>query len=98
MEQPSRTYEFAWRGIAIRVIHTPRRWSAIEHLEIRSVTPVNAPLPISGTGYRSHFTPIGTVAAHGGKAVAQVTAWLDEEATTPEWRALHEASQHGELF
>lgn len=98
MEQPSRTYEFAWRGIAIRVIHTPRRWSAIEHLEIRSVAPVNAPLPITCTGYRSHFTPIGTVAAHGGDVVVQVTAWLDEEAAKPHWLAHVEANRQGELF
>ena len=98
MEQPSRTYEFTWRGITVQVVHTPRRWNAIEHLEIRSIAPADAALPITATGYRSHFVPIGTVAAHGDDVAAQVTAWLDDEAKKPEWLAHTEAGRQGELF
>ncbi|MEJ7927826.1 hypothetical protein WG908_13810 [Sphingobium sp. AN641] len=94
MEQQSHTYRLTWHGITIRVVHTPRRWSAIENLEIRSIAPAGAPLPITATGYRSHFIPIGTVDVHGGDVVAQ----LDEEATKPDWRAHIEASRQGELF
>ena len=98
MEPQSHTYMLTWRGIIIHVVHTPRRWSAIEHLEIRSIAPEGAALPITGTGYRSHFVPIGTVEAHGGDVVAQVTAWLEEEAAKPEWLAHIEASRQSELF
>ena len=98
MEPQSHTYSLVWQGITIRVVHTPRRWNAIEHLEIRSVAPAGAALPITGTGYRSHFVPIDTVAAHGGDVVAQVTAWLEEEATKPDWLAHVEASRQGDLF
>lgn len=98
MEPQSHTYNLTWQGITIRVVHTPRRWTAIEHLEIRSIAPEGAALPITGTGYRSHFVPIGTVAAHGGDVVAQVTAWLDEEAAKPDWLAHLEASRQGNLF
>lgn len=34
----------------------------------------------------------------GGDVVAQVTAWLDEEAAKPEWQAQVEASRQSELF
>lgn len=98
MEPQSHTYNLIWQGITVRVVHTPRRWTAIEHLEIRSVAPEGAALPITDTGYRSHFLPIGTVDAHGGDVVAQVTAWLDEEAAKLAWLAHIEASRQGELF
>lgn len=98
MEPQSHTYNLIWQGITIRVVHTPRRWSAIEHLEIRSIAPEGAALPITGTGYRSHFMPIGTVDAHGGDVAAQITAWLDEEAAKPDWLAHIEASRQHSLF
>jgi hypothetical protein len=55
-------------------------------------------LPITRTGYLSHFIQPGTIEAHGSDVVAQVTAWLDEEATKPDWRAHVERSKQGDLF
>lgn len=49
-------------------------------------------------GYRSHFHPIGSVEAHGGDVIAQVAAWLDEEAKKPDWQAYVNRSRQGELF
>jgi hypothetical protein len=98
MDYPSETYRFTWQGIEIAVIYTPRKFNAIAHLEIRSVTPNDAPLPISSTGYHSYFHPIGTIEAHGGDVVAQVTAWLDEQAQQPKWQAHIARSRQGELF
>jgi len=92
------TYRFAWRGIEIEVIYTPRKWTVIDHLEIRSVLPEGARLPITSTGYRSHFMQPGTIEAHGGDVAAQVLAWLDEEAAKPDWLAYVEATRQGELF
>ena len=77
---------------------TPSRWSVIDHLEILSVRPERAPLPITGTGYLSHFMQPGTIAAHGGDVVAQVKAWLDEESAKPEWQAHIEAGRQWTLF
>lgn len=94
----SQAYRFAWRGIEIEVTYTPRKWTVIDHLEIRSVRPERAPLPITNTGFCSHFMQPGTIEAHGGDVVAQVTAWLDEEAAKPEWLAHIEACRQGELF
>ena len=72
---------------------TPRYCGFMEHLAIESIAPERAPLPITGTGYRSHFMQPGTIAAHGGDVVAQVKAWLDEEAAGPEWQARLQASR-----
>jgi hypothetical protein len=98
MDQQSQTYRFIWQGIEIEATYCPIKWGVIAHLEIRSIAPAGAPLPITSTGYRSHFHPIGTVEAHGDDVVAQVTAWLDEEATKPEWQAHVVRSRQGELF
>ena len=92
------TFRLLWQGIEIEIVYTPRRWSVIDHLEIHSVRPERAPLPITGTGYRSHFMQPGTIEAHGSDVVAQVRAWLDEEAASPEWREHTERAKQGELF
>jgi hypothetical protein len=98
MDYPSETYRFHWQGIEIAVTYTPRKWNAIAHLEVRSIAPDRAPLPISSEGWRSYFHPMGTIEAHGGDVVAQVTSWLDEEATKPEWQAHIARTKQGELF
>jgi hypothetical protein len=98
MDYPSQTYRFAWQGITIEATYTPRMFNAIAHLQIRSIAPAGAPLPITSKGYRSHFHECGTVEAHGGDVVAQVMAWLDEEAKKPEWQAHTARTKQGELF
>lgn len=92
------TYRFQWQSIDIEATYTPLKWDVIAHLEIHCIRPERAPLPITSTGYRSHFHQPGTIEAHGGDVVAQVTAWLDEEAAKPEWQAYRNASRQGELF
>ena len=98
MDQHPQVHRFTWKGIQIEVIYSPVRWGVIAHLEIRSIQPPRAPLPITETGYRSHFHPCGTVEANGGDVMAQVMAWLDEEAVKPEWLAYAAKSRQGELF
>ena len=91
-------YRFTWQGIEIEATYTPLKWKTIAHLEIRSIKPEHAPLPITETGYRSHFHQPGTVEALGGDVIAQVIAWLDEEAAGREWKRYIEASRQGSLF
>ena len=98
MEHHPQTYRLTWQGIEIEAIYTPVKWGVIAHLEVRSIAPERAPLPITETGYRSHFHPCGTVEANGGDVVAQLVAWLDEEATKPAWRRHVEQSRQGTLF
>ena len=97
MQQPQ-TYRFQWQGIEIEATYSPVKWGVIAHLEIESVQPARAPLPITETGYKSHFHPCGTVEANGGDVVAQIVAWLDEAAAKPEWVAHAAKSRQGELF
>jgi len=94
----TQTYRFTWRGIEIEAIYTPLQWKTIAHLEVRSIKPERAPLPITETGYRSHFHQPGTIEARGGDVVAQIVAWLDEEANSPEWREAVEAARQLSLF
>lgn len=91
-------YRLTWRGIGIEAIYTPLKWKTIAHLEVRSINPERAKLPITETGYRSHFHQPGTIEALGGDVVAQVIAWLDEEANSPEWRRIEEAARQLSLF
>lgn len=72
-----------WRGIHVEIIFTPEKFGVIEHIELHSEN--KAALPVTETGYRSHFIPIGSVEQEGG-AVAYVTAWLDFEAKRTRWR------------
>ncbi|MFY0310870.1 hypothetical protein ACFMBG_13340 [Leisingera sp. D0M16] len=78
MEKSSMT----WRGIAMEITFTPDRFGLADHIELR--TEGKAPLPVTETGYRSHFVAAGSVAEYGG-ALAYVTDWLDAEAERIGW-------------
>lgn len=98
MERQPQTFELTWQGITMRVVYIRKRWGVMDHLDIRSTAPKHAPLPISLTGYRSHFMQPGTIDAYGGDVVIQVIAWLDEEDASEKWRAHAERSRQGDLF
>jgi hypothetical protein len=92
------THNLVWRDITCRVKHTPnyisKGWS---HLEIVVVSPKGAPLPITGTGYRSHFLDAELIAKAGGP-VAFFQRWLDSEATTKAWAKAEFKWRQGDLF
>ena len=92
------THKLVWRDITCRVKHTPnyisKGWS---HLEIMVVAPKGAPLPIAGTGYRSHFLDVDLIAKAGGP-VAFFQRWLDSEATTKAWAKADFKWRQGDLF
>jgi hypothetical protein len=92
------TYRFDWNGIEIEAVYTPEGYGPYAHLEIRSINPERTPLPMTETGYKSHFHPQGMIEAHEGGVIGQVTAWLDEEAQKPEWQTHLEANRQGCLF
>lgn len=75
-------HKITWRGIGIEITFTPEKFGMTDHIELHSER--KAPLPVTETGYRSHFVTAGAVAHHGG-AVAFVTAWLDHEAQRTGW-------------
>lgn len=97
MTQETQTFTIDWQGITLSVTYHPRRFLSCAHLEIRSLRPEWAQLPITETGYRSHFLDRAEIDAFGGPA-PYVLAWLDDRARTPEWRDHIERSRQGSLF
>lgn len=90
------TSQFDWRGVTIRIVFRKRRWkSDFDHLEITAMN--DAQIPITETGYRSHFLPDGIVEEHGGPE-AYVLAWLDHEAESEAWKEKFETAKQLSLF
>jgi len=102
-ERNIETFTADWNGIGVQITWEPS-WLSLDtlrydtaHLQVESILPERVPLPITETGYRSHFTSPQTVAALGGP-VAFVIAWLDEESHTEEWREREQAARQLSLF
>ena len=97
------TKKLIWNGITVEVAYEADWLNSSEgplpvsHLAISSVAPAKAPLPITETGYLSHFLAPGTVEEAGG-AVAYVRAWLDDAANDPKWRRAEQARRQLDLF
>lgn len=84
------TQRMDWHGITVEVSWEPA-WLGSEdyrtgHLQVRSVAPERAPLPMTETGYRSAFLHPDIVTEEGGP-LTFVRAWLDEAARAPAWQA-----------
>ncbi|MEQ1711745.1 MAG: hypothetical protein ABL908_10120 [Hyphomicrobium sp.] len=97
-------YEIDWRDAAggscvrVRITHSRDYLSmGHDHIEVDSIRPKKAPLPITDTGYRSHFLNPLELANNGGP-VTFVTAWLDREAKNPVWRKTQSQRAQGDLF
>lgn len=98
MSDQIETLTFVWEGITIEVRFAPY-WLGrtgphqIAHLDITAIAPERHPLPITETGYRSHFLRREAVEEQGG-AEAFVRAWLDHDAMSSRWaQALAEHRQ-----
>lgn len=91
------THELDWEGIPL-LIHWSPTFLNLEitgHMQIESVE--RQRLPITVTGYLSHFVHRTYVEAHGGP-VAYALAWLSHEAKSSEWKRYVEDSRQGSLF
>jgi hypothetical protein len=108
MNRNIETFSIVWNGITIDISWEPN-WLNLNstdptlrafdaaHLQVRSIEPERAPLPITETGYRSHFTSTEAIAADGGP-VAYVEAWLETESQAPEWRRSEQERRQLSLF
>ena len=105
MELAYQSEQFVWRDITIEVRYCPD-WSPsyreiygypLAHLEIESITPPKAELPMTETGYRSHFIGATVIDEEGGP-LDFVRTWLDQAADTQEWKAREAAAQQFSLF
>ena len=94
-----------WHGMIIEITYEPN-WMGgfseaygepLAHLQIRSVSPVRAALPVTETGYRSAFLPGSLITAEGGP-VSFVRNWLDGAAGDPAWKHTQEQARQFSLF
>lgn len=89
---------FVWRDVTCRVRHTPnylsKGWS---HVELIVTKPKNAPLPITSTGYLSHFLDEQLLRQAGGP-VRFFLDWIEREAKTKQWAAAEFKWRQGDLF
>jgi len=90
-------YDFEWSGIRILLRHVHNYCGVIEHLEIRTIDPEKAPLPITETGYKSHFIDESDLNEYGS-ALDYVLAWLDDGAANPEWQKQKDVASQYSLF
>lgn len=99
------THQLDWRGYRLEVRYCPS-WSpsyeeiygeCMAHLELMSLEEPRLPLPVTETGYRSHFTPAKFIDDEGGP-IAFVQSWLDDAAKSPKWKELEAASRQMSLL
>ena len=92
------TSKLVWRDVTCRVRHTPnylaKGWS---HIEITVKVPKGAPIPITDTGYRSHFLDEDILANAGGP-VRFFLDWIEREARTKQWAKAEFKWRQLELF
>jgi hypothetical protein len=97
-------YEITWsnplnnESITIRITHARDYLSSgSDHIEVESIRPKKAPLPITETGYRSHFiAPLELINA-GGPATF-VRRWIEQEASGKAWTKAAKVRSQGDLF
>ena len=82
-----------WQSFDIEVRYHPdpfhltsRGQAAMAHIEIRIIKPARAALPITETGYRSHYTPKAIVDGFDSPGVF-VVEWLEVAAQAENWQA-----------
>lgn len=69
----------------------------MSHIEIKTVKPEKAALPITDTGYKSHFTLKGNIDEYETPA-AFVKVWLDHAAQSEEWKIIQDKARQMSLF
>lgn len=90
------TSQIVWRDVSIEITFHKRRWkSDFDHMELR--VEQGRIIPVTKTGYRSHFLPAGIVDEHGGPD-GFVKAWLNHEAENSGWKKSEEAARQFSLF
>ena len=77
---------FVWCGIVVEVRHN-RNFLNLDHdhIEIEAVDPPRSALPITKTGYRSHFIDPGDLDDFDS-AVEFAQFWLESAAQSSEWQ------------
>lgn len=87
-----------WEHVRYRVRHTPDYIiKGTDHIEVVVISPKKEPLPITETGYLSHFVTDGSCRTVQD-AIAFFAAWIDCEAKTKRWQKLDQKRRQLDLF
>ncbi len=96
--------QMEWRNaitgqtVRLRVTHSRNYLTTgSDHIEIEAIEPKRAVLPITETGYRSHFIKSDEVDRSGGVR-RFVTDWLASAAASKPWQRSQQAAKQGDLF
>lgn len=84
-----------WRGIALEITYTTEYFTGMDHIAVRSEDSVR--LPITETGYRSHFLRSEDLAPYAD-AHDFVLAWLDHSAQSDAWEQYENERKQLSLF
>jgi len=84
-----------WHDHEISLSLVPDYFENVAHLEIRSLD--KQPLPITETGYRSHFFHSETPPTMT-EVIDMVSAWINKEAKTKRWQNYETKSKQLDLF
>ena len=99
-------FNITWQGIEIEIVcyepdymrsHREIYGCGVFHIEVRSLCPERASLPITETGYKSIFIAESELAGKGG-SLKYVTNYIDAEAKSEKWRNSLENSRQFNLF
>ncbi len=90
------TYQIVWEGVQVEITYCKRRWkSDFDHIELH--VEEGCIIPVTETGYRSHFLPAGIVDSFDGYE-GFVRARLDHEAENSDWKKRKETARQMSLF
>ena len=99
-------FNITWEGIEIEITcnepdymksHREIYGYRILHIEVKSLDPEKAPLPITETGYKSIFIAEPELAGKGG-SLKYVTSYIDHEAKSEKWKNCQKNSRQFNLF
>ncbi len=99
-------FNITWQGIDIEITcyephymksHRNIYGFGMFHIEVKSISPERAPLPITETGYKSIFIAEPELAGKGG-SLKYVTSYIDQVAKSEKWRNCQKNSRQFNLF
>ena len=89
----------SWQHVTFRVRHTPDYiLKGADHNELIVIAPKREPLPITETGYLSHFTTDSKQVPDAKAGLAFFLEWISQEAKTRRWQKLDCKRRQLDLF
>ena len=95
VKQNTENQQIDWQSHSIRVSYDPNYFDGVAHVEIYSKD--RKPLPITNTGYKSHFFMIDKPPTME-VIISFIIDWLNEEAKKKHWQEHLTKANQLELF